>query len=337
MTESGRDRRRALEDWLARPMFALAALFLVLVAAAIYLARSSREAIWNQPAAQIVVAGLLLLWPLFMVEGLLRFYLTPRNHRNRKALALSLVVALLPPARMAAHSPTRPDHIWLPWLGWQQVDFDLNKTLERFFRGPMFFMALMILPVLAVEYFWSDAVEAYPLLRTVLGISTSVIWLAFATEFVIRFSAAEKKMAYALNQWVDLAVVLLPLVEFLPFLRVLRATRIMRLQNLTRMAKYYRLYGLAGKGWRGLVVLQLIWSLFSRSREARLSLLKGNLEENREQIQELEREADYYRRRIEALEKEFAEQADGARDTAHRVKETIARRPADGGSSRGTS
>jgi len=144
-------------------------------------------------------------------------------------------------------------------------------------------------------------------------------------------------MAYALNQWVDLAVVLLPLVEFLPFLRVLRATRIMRLQNLTRMAKYYRLYGLAGKGWRGLVVLQLIWSLFSRSREARLSLLKGNLEENREQIQELEREADYYRRRIEALEKELAEHAGAARDAAHPANETIASRPADGESANGNS
>lgn len=307
VSEGRSDRRKAVEDRLAAPMFWLALAFLVVVAAATHLARASEETTWDWLPLRIVLGVLLLLWPVFSVEAVVRFFLGPPDCRTWKTWGRCLAVGLLPPLRMAAHSRTRPDHLWLPWMGWRKIDFDLQKTLERIFSGPMFFMALLILPVLAIEYFWSDAVAAYAPLRTGLRIGIGFIWIAFATEFVIRISVAEKKLGYAFNHWVDLAVVLLPMVEFMPFLRVLRVTRLMRLERLARIAKYYRLYGLAGKGWRGLVVLQMIQRLMSRSPKARLSRLKGQLEDKQEEIHELEREADYYRRRIRTAEEEMAE------------------------------
>jgi hypothetical protein len=171
-----------------------------------------------------------------------------------------------------------------------------------------------------VEYFWADAVEGSPALRTALGISLSVIWIAFTVEFIIRCSAAEKKFGYAMENWLDLAIVLLPALEFMPFLRVLRATRVMRLKTIMRMAKYYRLYGLAGKGWRGLVVLELIRRWFSRSPDAHVSRLKSHLEGKLEEIRELEREADYYRRKIQEAEAELEgkERTDDAEEASDR-------------------
>lgn len=300
------DRRRSIEDRLAKPMFWLALLFLMMVAVVNHLVRAADGLEWDWLPVRISVGGLLLLWPIFLAEAVVRSYLREPERRSWKGLVRCLVVGLIPPLRIAAHSRTRPGHLWLPWLGWRKIDFDLQKTLERVFSGPMFFMALLVLPVLAIEYFWSDAVASYAPLRTGLRVGIGLIWIAFAIEFVIRISVAEKKLRYAFNHWVDLAVVLLPMVEFMPFLRVLRVTRLMRLERMARIAKYYRLYGLAGKGWRGLVVLQMVQRLMSRSPEARVSRLKAQLEDKQDEIRELEREADYYRRRIRAAEEELA-------------------------------
>jgi hypothetical protein len=303
-------KRRVVEDRLAAPMFALALLFLILLATAINLMRSSQEIRWDQLSVQVVAGGLLLLWLVFLVEAAVRYLLGPRDRRTWKALAWCVASGLLPPLRLAAWSRTRPHHIWLPRVGWQKIDFDLQKTLERGFSGPMLVMALLILPLLAIEYFWAAALDDSPLLRAVLHIGIGLVWVAFTIEFIIRIATAEKKLGYAFNHWVDLAVVLLPMVEFMPLLRLLRATRLMRLTTLARMGKYYRLYGVAGKGWRGMVVLGVMQRLWSRSPQARIGRLNGDLEEKLKEIRELEREADYYRRRIAAIERELAERGE---------------------------
>lgn len=304
------ENRQAWEDWLAKPMFVLAVLFLVILAAVIHRGQESEAARWASREAWILLGGLALLWPVFLVEAIARFFLAPRQRRTWKTSVYLLATALFPPLRIAGRSVTRRNHLWLPWLGWHEIDFDLQKTLEQVFSGPMFFMALMILPVLAVEYFYSKAIETTPALRVVLAVSVGVIWIAFTTEFIIRISAAERKLAYAFDHWVDLAVVLLPTLNFLPFLRVLRATRLMRLDTLARFGKYYRLYGVAGKSWRGLVTLQLIRRLLSRSPEARITWLKSQLESKQDEMRELQRELDYYRRRIEAVERQEKQDAD---------------------------
>ena len=296
--------RSKWEERLARPMFALALVYLMLMAAAIYHLHDHEADPWQSPAGQALLAGLLLLWPVFIAEGIFRYFLASPARRNWKLLACSLVVGAVPPLRLGAHGRTRSDEMWLPWLGWHPRNFDLRKTLEQVFSGPMLFMALMVLPVLAVEYFWAEAIKSYMVLRIVLGISVGIIWIAFTVEFVIRYSAADKKFTYAFNHWVDLAVILLPMLEFLPFLRMLRVTRAL---GFARLAKYYRLYGLAGRGWRGFVVLEVIQRLLSRDANARVVRLKGRLAETEERMRELELEADYYRRRLEVAEKKCAE------------------------------
>ena len=207
-----------------------------------------------------------------------------------------------------------PGRIWLPWWGWQQVDFDLQKSLERVFGAPMLLIALMIVPILTIEYGWAETIEARPVLRLILAIGIAVIWIAFATEFIIRISVADKKSAYAFNHWVDLAVVLLPMFEFMPFLRIVRLTRLMRLETLMAWVKYYRLYGVAGKGWRGLMVLQLIHRFVHRTPEARLVRLTVQLESKEAERQDLDREIDYYRRKIKILKQQVAADESGTQD-----------------------
>jgi len=56
----------------------------------------------------------------------------------------------------------------------------------------MLFMALMILPVLAVEYFWAQAIEDNPALRIVLNLSVGLIWILPSALLVRHFSQISK-------------------------------------------------------------------------------------------------------------------------------------------------
>ena len=185
------------EEWLAKPMFLFAVIFLVLLSGLIreghhFNAGMAATMLW------LYLGGLLLLWPLFLVEGALRVFFLSPPERSIKNITLTLVPSLLPPLRMAVQGVRRPGEMWLPGLGWQVVDYDLRKTLELFFSVPMIFMALLILPVLAVEYywhFWLEPMESEPWLRAFLDICTCVIWIAFTAEFIIRMRHCRKPLA----------------------------------------------------------------------------------------------------------------------------------------------
>jgi voltage-gated potassium channel len=284
--------QRDWEDRLAKPMFLLSVLFLVLLSG---LLREGHHRNAGMPATMLwyYLGGVVLLWPLFLAEAVLRVFLLPGAERSVVNVGLTLVPGLLPPLRIAVRGVRRPSQMWLPGLGWQPVDYDLRKTLQLFFSVPMMFMALLILPVLAVEYYWPERIDWAPLLRTVLDVCTSAIWLAFTVEFLIRIAAAESRWQYAVAHWLDLAVVVLPTVEFMPILRVVRLTA------LTQLAQYYRIYGVAGKGWRAFVVLEVLQRLTHHSALARL---RGELAAKENEVQELQREIDYYQRKIAQME-----------------------------------
>lgn len=303
------DRATAWEDRLAKPMFFLSWVFLILLSGLIREGHHLNAG-GTATLVGVYVVGVLLLWPLFLVEGLLRVTWLQPGHRSFGAVAATLTPVLLPPLRMAVRGARRPEQMWLPGLGWQVVDYDLRKTLELFFSVPMIFMALLILPVLAAEYYsdyWHAQIDSAVFLRIFLDICISVIWIAFTGEFIIRCAVAESRWAYALAHWLDLAVVVLPTFEFLPFLRVIRLTA------LTQLSRYYRIYGVAGKGWRAFVALEVLQRLTHHSALARL---RGELDAKVEEAQEIQREIDYYQRRIADLEQRKAAAVEAKTDTA---------------------
>jgi hypothetical protein len=151
-----------------------------------------------------------------------------------------------------------PETIWLPGLGWSRVDRDLRTRFERFFSVPMIVIALLVLPFLAMEYFWLETVRAHFGLSLLLDIGTSVIWLAFALEVIVMVSVADKKVRYCLTNWIDLAVVFLPLVDFMPLLRLLRLAGLVELGQVSRLGRLYRLRCLLFKLWRTVLLLEIM-------------------------------------------------------------------------------
>jgi hypothetical protein len=289
--------RRTWEDRLAGPMFFLAVLFLVVLAGLIH--RYPRLDP-TDPEMYLIQAALGTLWLVFLVEAGFRFRLRDPGRPAWKPLLAAAVCCLLPPLRMGCRSQTRPNHVWLPGLGWQEINNRLRRTLERAFSVPMIFFALLVLPLLAVEFWEAERIRAEPVLAWWLDVGTGVIWLAFAVELILMVAVTDRKWRYCLLHWVDVVIVLLPVVEILPLMRLLRVGRILRLEQLLRWGRLARLKALFSHGWRAFLVLQIVQRLVGVSPERRLKRLRELLQAKEEEVAELRQEIREFEARLAA-------------------------------------
>lgn len=273
---------------LARPMFFLALGVLILGAGLIH---RLGHADWTALEAAVIVWGLLLLWPVFVLEGLLRVFVCRRPGTSWWGrLGAVLAVSLFPPLRLGGRAYAHPEKIWLPGLGWITVDRHLQSRLVRFFSVPMIVIALLVLPFLAVEHFWLETVRAHFGLSLLLDIGASVIWLAFALELIVMVSVADHKGRYCLHNWMDLAVVGLPLLDFLPVLRLIRLAGLLELQQVNRLGRLYRLRGLLSKISRTILLLEIIQRVLGNYRNQRLKRLNELLTARQDEVADLRKE-----------------------------------------------
>jgi hypothetical protein len=276
-------------------MFFLALLFLMALAGLIHryphLSRHDLE-------AQLIFGFLGGLWLVFLAEAVLRFWQRDRRRPAWKALASSLACGLLPPVRMGCRSLTRPDHVWLPGLGWRCCDARLRRTLERFFSVPMILFALMVLPLFILEFTWGEEIRARPALALGLDMGTAVIWLAFTVELIVMLAVTDRPVRYCLTHWIDVAIVLLPAVEVMPLFRLLRLGRVLRLEQLLRWGRLQRVQTVAIRGWRGMLLLQIVNRLMGRSLEYRLRQMKELLQAKEEEVADLRQEIGALEERI---------------------------------------
>jgi voltage-gated potassium channel len=275
-------------------MSALGLAFLILTALALYHFDRSPEG-----TGRGVVLGwvFLTLWLPLFVDALTGFW--REGDFSWASARRLLLLSLIPPYRIALSPHPAWPCIWLPWLGWQVADHDLFERLERFFSVPMLFIAVLILPVLAGEFIWTEAIAASATLRLALDLGTALIWVAFCVEFIVMSRVAPNKLGYIARNWINLAVILLP---FLAFLRGVLALRLVWFAKLGTTLKVYRMRGLGMRAWRGLVALDLLERLSHRTPQARLAHLRGILREK-------EREVARLRRRIHHLELEHGDSA----------------------------
>ena len=281
------------QDQPAGLMFALSVLFLVLLS--ILLQRALRPDL-NPLELPVLSALLGTLWLFFLADAGLRFLRRDRSRPLGKAVRQLVLVCLVPPLRLTLRPAERPDQVWLPYLGWRTVDYELRERLDRAFSLPMIVFALLVLPVLAVEYYWGEWLQQHAGLVLLLDLCLSAIWLAFTVEFLLKLSIAESKLHYCKDHWLDLAIILLPVVQALPFARALRLGRLLRLDQLSRMNQLYRLRGLAAKAWRALLLLDVLRRLLTLSPERRLRQLESQLAAKEVEVERLRKEIEKLRR-----------------------------------------
>lgn len=323
MDDSRWQRQRYLADRLALPMFSLTVLFVLLLGTLIVvridiprvaeLARLEQQSmagatvptltgmpvgqlhlpIENAPAGvperlgDAALVALLAIWPLFWLE-----YLVLLRHRAGRPFVpdglTRLLVCSIPPLRLAAPSAARDGRVWLPALGWRRPGRALVRELERHSSKPMLTIALLILPVLAIEIGFKGLVDEHAWLRLLLHVSTGLIWCAFVIEFCLLIGATDKKLAYVRRHWLDLAIILLPLISFLRSVRALRLARLAKVQKLAKMGRVYRMRGLLMKAVRALMLLEVVNRLLRVTPEKRLARLHERRDELEEDLAELD-------------------------------------------------
>jgi voltage-gated potassium channel len=270
-------------------MFYLSVAFLILAAGLIHRVGVDPSAA-TPLEEQAIAKGMLLLWPIFLVEGFVRFRVRRGQQSLRQRFLAYLFVCLFPPSRLVGRAYADPNMMWLPLLGWHHADKHLRRRLERFFSIPMIVVALLVLPVVGAEYIWAEKARDHFGLGLALDIGNSLIWAIFAFEFLVMISVADNKLRYCVQNWMDLAIVLLPLIDFLPLFRVLRLTRVLQVQQLSKMGRLYRMRGVLLKLWRAILVLDVLQRLIGNTPQKRLKQLRDLAAAKEEELAELRRE-----------------------------------------------
>ena len=283
-------------------MFGLGFAFLVLFAGLIH--RSQEKEVTEAELA-ILRTGIVILWPIIALEVLVGLMRRDRSRPAIPALRQAILVMCLPPYRMGMTDP-RTGLIWLPRLGWKPRGYALYKAMDRAFSGPMLLFAFLILPVLGLEYFRAEQVRNDPYLALALHIGVALIWVAFALELILDTSSSPKPIAHLRDRWLDVAIVVLPMLEFIltkwvdaaPLARLLRLGRALSPEQIGRMQQLYRLRGMAGKAWQAFLLLGGLGRLIGDRPEKQLKRLVDQIAALEEQFSELREQAEDVKKRI---------------------------------------
>ena len=340
--KSFRINHKELAQFFAPIMFGLSLLFLVLVATLIVLwvdvprFEMVSQNFGDAPSdisdpehlaeaatgvGDVIIYALFAIWIVIVAEVLVQLYLSARSRsveKLNKWRVFALFQCICPPLRLAAPNIAHEGQIWLPWIGWQTPNRKLYRRLERAFSKPMLFFALLILPLLLIEFGLHSVLEQQFWLRFLIHICTGLIWCAFAIEFIVLVSASEKRLAYIKKNWIDLAIILLPIVLFLRSLRAIRLARLAKLakvQQLVQMSRVYRVRAVAMKLVRALMLLEVFGRLFGMTPQKRLDRLRSEYQEKQEELDEIAQEIQKLQ-----IELENQETADLESSTSHKKR-----------------
>jgi voltage-gated potassium channel len=235
---------------------------------------------------------LLLLWPVFVADLAVMFALRNRALPYGWAHRWDWVMCLFPPLRMCRRDREESNRIWFPGWGWRSVDYPLRRELEHAFSLPMIVVSLFILPVLILQYFFADLVERQSWLKIALHISAGLIWFCFAFEFIVMLSVAPSKWKYCKKHWLDLLIIVLPLISFLRSVQSLRGANMLRttkLHQLGRVARVYRLRGLSMRIFRAILLFEVFSRILPSNPAKKLARLRLELEEREFELGELKK------------------------------------------------
>lgn len=239
------------------------------------------------------------LWSIFVLEYFILVYFTIRYKEQvkRKQLLLRFLGVVFPPFRLGMSSLVHPQMIWLPFWKWSRINISLSEKVKEILTIPMIIIAILIIPVLLVDQkYHSDLQHMFPGMDIDfwMQVIQALIWVAFTFEFILLFSISDSKLDYCTKNWIDLLIIVLPLISFF---RSFRALRILRLNQL---AKGYRLRGVIMRAKQLLILVDIIHRVIYFTPKRQLKNIQRKLRKNYQERLELEKMA---LKTIEKIEK----------------------------------
>ena len=114
----------------------------------------------------------------------------------------------------------------------------LIKRIERLLEGPMVILGFIWLIILAAEFIWG--------ISPALEMVSTIIWIIFILDFVIKLFLAPSRFDYFKKNWIT-AISLL-----IPALRILRTFRVVRVFRGLRSVRLFRVVSSLNRGMRSL-------------------------------------------------------------------------------------
>jgi len=282
------------EKYITFFMISITIVFLALNAIVIQYLQND-DAFTRVPHLTLIVDIILKLWLLFPLERL--FYLlfcprvTPINYIN------ALLIITMPPTRFAARRCHRKEYIW--YFGWQPVDKVLCARVEKNFLYGILVVCIFMLPFWMLEIFSPTTISENDYFYHITNLGNATVWGLFVAEFMFAFSMTKKKGQYLLQHWLELLIILLPMLALARFIQVGQYAKILQIGKfhqlfIARLAKFQRLLNLyrarstINRAVRILTIINAIhrWQL-SRNPEKYLSNLREKIQDKEEELQQL--------------------------------------------------
>lgn len=240
--------------------------------------------------------GILMLVPL--VELIYVIHLKnkeglkiPKKHIVFRAIAIPLM-----PLRMGARRLSDSEWLWIPFWHWSKCNDILLEELKRKFSMPMIAIALLIIPILFIDLnktAGEQVAARVPNIKLYLEAVQAFIWVAFTFEFILMFSVTREKLDYCKRNWIDLFIILLPLVSFLRTFRAIQG-----IARVNQVARAYRFKGVITKVREALVLADMVQRIMYPNPEAQLRALQKKIQTNRREKLHLEKQVEMAVRRI---------------------------------------
>lgn len=150
-------------------------------------------------------------------------------------------VRVLPRDAEPPPAPPGVRYVRAPFVGIVVADDDLRKRVNRLFHWPMIVLALLVLPLLFLRLYFNDSggIRYREIIIVASDVALSVIWLAFVVEFVTKIAIAEHRVEYVKRNWLDLVIILLPMLRPLRVTSLARTSRLFTLRGVgMKFARY---------------------------------------------------------------------------------------------------
>ena len=241
----------------------------------------------NRMAAQLFWLAL-GIWPIFLFEYLYKLWLARKSGISPYLKLLHAMTLLFPPSRLAIGSLEKPELIWLPVLKWSKVNPSLEKFMRKKFLVPVLVLGLLMIPALLIEVkFIEQTKQLFPQADLPFWLQSfhAMVWAGFALEFMVLISITEDKKNYCVKNWMDILILILPVISFF------RSFRFLRVFKVNQLARSFRMKGTQAKIREGLVLLDFIKRLgYMYNPEGQVKKIKKKMIRNEQERIELEKE-----------------------------------------------
>lgn len=281
-----------IETLIAKTMFFLAILFLSI--AAVIIQYMQTEAIFAKlPYTLQMIDILLKLWVIFFLERIL--YIIFCGHITWKNYVNSALMLIFPPLRLAARRCHHKRFIW--FLGWQPVSKQSYEALEKKFLLPILFISLFMIPFWITEIFFPQRISSHDVLYHLINLGNAIIWGLFVAEFIVMMSIAEKRREYIIKHWLELFIIILPMLALARFILVARyiqlleRVRWLKFAKVQRILNIYRARSVLHRLLRMLIIIDIIKRFYQRKNpEKYLNMLQEKLQEKEQEVETLKQQ-----------------------------------------------